>query len=154
MAQFLTLRPQAIQELFTSMFKKLISDAEQEMTETITRVTLVKSLCTLPLSINLSASTKFVPVIDHEGAVAAIQRSARAAGIAIEASLDEPCAFVDYYARINGLLDGVFIVIDVGGGTCDVSLVKLENRVRFLLHSRRTICTKLALDCDNYRVCQ
>jgi molecular chaperone DnaK (HSP70) len=136
MAQFLTLRPQAIQELFNSIFKKLISDAEQEIRETITRVTLVKSLCTSPLSIN-NTSTKFVPVIDHEGAMAAIQRSARAAGIAIEASLDEPCAFVDYYARINDLLDGIFIVIDVGGGTCDVSLVKLENRVRFLLHSNK-----------------
>ena len=123
------------------------------MRETITRVTLVKSLCALPLSIN-NALTKFVSVINNEGAVAAIQRSAHAAGVAIEASLEEPCAFVDYYAHINGLLDGVFVVIDVGGGTCDASLVKLENRVRFLLHSRRIIRTKLVLDCDNYRVCQ
>jgi len=136
MAQFLTLRPQAIQELFNAVFKKLISDAEQEMRETITRITLVKSLCaSTPLSIN-NTLTKFVSVIDNEGAVATIQRSAHAAGITIEASLDEPCAFVDYYARINGLLDGVFIVVDVGGGTCDVSLAKLENSVRFLLHSR------------------
>ena len=69
-------------------------------------------------------------VINNTDALRIIHDSVLTAGVSISASLDEPIAIACHYSRINFNLNAVFLVVDIGGGTCDVSLVELRNNVR------------------------
>ena len=55
------------------------------------------------------------------------------AGLKVEFTLQEPTAAALYYCFKNGIDNGIFMVYDLGGGTFDVSIVRLDEGDAFVL---------------------
>ncbi|KAB5515641.1 heat shock protein 70 family, partial [Coniochaeta sp. 2T2.1] len=58
----------------------------------------------------------------------ATRDAARIAGLEIVRLVNEPSAAAIAYAHKSPLRDGMYLVCDIGGGTFDVSLLRLENQ--------------------------
>ena len=67
-----------------------------------------------------------IPAYFASNAREATTKAAEDAGFMVEYTLQEPTAAVLFYAQRNGIEDGVFLVYDLGGGTFDVSVVKVD----------------------------
>jgi molecular chaperone DnaK len=67
-----------------------------------------------------------IPAYFASNAREATARAAEEAGLAVEFTLQEPTAAVLFYTQRQGIEDGVFLVYDLGGGTFDVSVVKVD----------------------------
>ncbi|MBQ6610251.1 MAG: Hsp70 family protein [Oscillospiraceae bacterium] len=55
------------------------------------------------------------------------------AGLKVEFTLQEPTAAALYYCKKNDIDNGIFMVYDLGGGTFDVSIVRLSEGDAFVL---------------------
>ncbi|MGB7962559.1 MAG: Hsp70 family protein [Propionicimonas sp.] len=67
-----------------------------------------------------------IPAYFAANAREATTKAAEKAGLKVEFTLQEPTAAVLYYARQHSIEDGIFLVYDLGGGTFDVSVVKVD----------------------------
>lgn len=67
-----------------------------------------------------------VPAYFASNAREATTKAAEEAGLKVEFTLQEPTAAVLFYTQRHGIEDGIFLVYDLGGGTFDVSVVKVE----------------------------
>ena len=68
-----------------------------------------------------------VPAYFGSAAREATGRAGELAGFKVEKTLEEPSAASTYFAWINGVEDGIFLVYDLGGGTFDISIVRYES---------------------------
>ncbi|MCL1897360.1 MAG: Hsp70 family protein [Micrococcales bacterium] len=67
-----------------------------------------------------------IPAYFAANAREATTKAAEQAGLKVEFTLQEPTASVLYYCQKLDIEDGVFLVYDLGGGTFDVSVVKVD----------------------------
>lgn len=67
-----------------------------------------------------------IPAYFTSNAREATTKAAEEAGLKVAFTLQEPTAAVLFYAQKHGVEDGIFLVYDLGGGTLDVSVVKVE----------------------------
>jgi len=67
-----------------------------------------------------------IPAYFAANAREATTLAAEKAGLKVEVLLQEPTAAVLYYTHQHGIEDGIFLVYDLGGGTFDVSVVKVD----------------------------
>lgn len=67
-----------------------------------------------------------VPAYFASNAREATTEAARLAGLEVEMTLQEPTASAMYYCYKNNITDGIFMVYDLGGGTFDVSIVRMS----------------------------
>ncbi len=67
-----------------------------------------------------------IPAYFASNAREATTQAAEQAGLKVEFTLQEPTAAVLFYCQKLGIEDGIFLVYDLGGGTFDVSVVKVE----------------------------
>jgi molecular chaperone DnaK len=67
-----------------------------------------------------------IPAYFASNAREATTRAAEQAGLQVEFTLQEPAAAVLHYCQKHDLDEGVFLVYDLGGGTFDVSVVRVD----------------------------
>ena len=67
-----------------------------------------------------------VPAYFASNAREATTQAAEEAGLKVEFTLQEPTAAVLFYCQKMEIEDGIFLVYDLGGGTFDVSVVKVD----------------------------
>jgi molecular chaperone DnaK len=67
-----------------------------------------------------------IPAYFASNAREATAKAGELAGLKVEFTLQEPTAAVLYYCQHNDIDDGVFLVYDLGGGTFDCSVVKVD----------------------------
>ena len=105
-----TEREYAPEELISSIIRKLINDAETFLADTIESAVIT------------------VPAYFNEAQRQATKDSALLAGIKVERILNEPTAAALAYGFEKSSSNNV-LVFDLGGGTFDVSLLKISNGV-------------------------
>jgi molecular chaperone DnaK len=69
-----------------------------------------------------------VPAYFASNAKEATTRAGELAGLEVELTLQEPTSSALYYCHKNNIEDGIFMVYDLGGGTFDVSIVRIAGR--------------------------
>ncbi|MEA5152556.1 MAG: Hsp70 family protein [Oscillospiraceae bacterium] len=74
-----------------------------------------------------------IPAYFASNAREATTRAGELAGFKVEFTLQEPTASALYYCFKNGIDNGVFMVYDLGGGTFDVSIVRLNEGDAYVL---------------------
>ncbi|MDR1426658.1 MAG: Hsp70 family protein, partial [Bifidobacteriaceae bacterium] len=67
-----------------------------------------------------------IPAYFASNAREATTKAGELAGLKVEFTLQEPTSAVLYYCQKNDIDEGVFLVYDLGGGTFDVSVVKVD----------------------------
>ena len=105
------------EELSALVLKKLIADAENSLNEKITEAVIS------------------VPAYFDDNQREATKRAARLAGLSVKRLINEPSAAVLYkHHSQNGTeTSGIYLVIDFGGGTLDISVVEcFENIIEIL----------------------
>lgn len=96
--------------LSTLVLKKLRADAEAELGD------VHEAVVTIPANFS------------HEAREATLQ-AAQAAGLRVKFIINEPTAAALYYAYKGGNdLHGVYVVYDLGGGTFDVSVIRVDGQ--------------------------
>jgi len=97
-------------DLSTFVLKKIKQDAEKEIG------TISEASVTIPANFG------------HDAREATLL-AAKNAGLNVKTIIDEPTAAAIYYAYKEGkALSGNYIVYDLGGGTFDVSVIKVKNK--------------------------
>ncbi len=105
------------EELSALVLKKMIHDAEEQIGETVTEAVIS------------------VPAYFDDNQREATKRAANIAGIEVKRLINEPSAATLYaqWKSGNTGIEGVYVVVDFGGGTLDVSVVDCyENIVEIL----------------------
>ena len=74
-----------------------------------------------------------IPAYFASNAREATTKAGELAGLKVEFTLQEPTAAALYYCFKNGIDNGIFMVYDLGGGTFDVSIVKLDEGDAYVL---------------------
>lgn len=74
-----------------------------------------------------------IPAHFASNAREATTRAGELAGLKVELTLQEPTAAALYYCFKNGIDNGIFMVYDLGGGTFDVSIVRLDEGEAYVL---------------------
>ncbi len=74
-----------------------------------------------------------IPAYFASNAREATTKAGELAGFQVEFTLGEPTASALYYCYQNGIKNGIFMVYDLGGGTFDVSIVRLSEGDAFVL---------------------
>ncbi|MDR1440921.1 MAG: Hsp70 family protein [Bifidobacteriaceae bacterium] len=67
-----------------------------------------------------------IPAYFASNAREATAKAGELAGLKVEFTLQEPTSAVLYYCQKNDIEEGIFLVYDLGGGTFDVSVVKVD----------------------------
>src|SRR5262245_50098938 len=97
-------------QLSTFVLKRLVSDASQRLGQ------IQEAVITIPAN------------FAHEAREATIA-AARAAGLNVKHIINEPTAAALFYAFKYGReLDGTFAVYDLGGGTFDISIIRVRGQ--------------------------
>ena len=74
-----------------------------------------------------------IPAYFASNAREATTRAGELAGFNVEFTLQEPTAAALFYCFKNGIENGIFMVYDLGGGTFDVSIVRLDEGDAYVL---------------------
>ena len=74
-----------------------------------------------------------IPAYFASNAREATTKAGELAGLKVEFTLQEPTAAALYYCFKNGIDNGIFMVYDLGGGTFDVSIVRLDEGDAYVL---------------------
>ena len=74
-----------------------------------------------------------IPAYFASNAREATTRAGELAGLKVEFTLQEPTAAALYYCFKNEIENGIFMVYDLGGGTFDVSIVRLDEGDAYVL---------------------
>lgn len=74
-----------------------------------------------------------IPAYFASNAREATTKAGELAGLKVEFTLQEPTASALYYCFKNGIDNGIFMVYDLGGGTFDVSIVRLNEGDAYVL---------------------
>ncbi|MCE5189604.1 MAG: Hsp70 family protein [Eubacteriales bacterium] len=74
-----------------------------------------------------------IPAYFASNAREATTKAGELAGLKVEFTLQEPTASALYYCFKNGINNGIFMVYDLGGGTFDVSIVRLNEGDAYVL---------------------
>ena len=97
-------------QLSSFVLKKLLSDAEQVLG-------------------NVSDAVVTIPANFANEAREATMSAAKAAGLNVRFIINEPTAAALYYAYQSGQqLNGTYAIYDLGGGTFDISIIKVRNQ--------------------------
>lgn len=104
-------------ELSTIVLRNLLKIAEDEVGE------IAKAVVTIPANFSNEARE-------------ATMKAAKAAGLDVDFIINEPTAAALYYAFENGeALNGNYAVYDLGGGTFDISIVRVNGQEQEVLAS-------------------
>ncbi len=74
-----------------------------------------------------------IPAYFASNAREATTQAGEMAGLKVEFTLQEPTASALYYCFKNGIDNGIFMVYDLGGGTFDVSIVRMNEGDAYVL---------------------
>ena len=74
-----------------------------------------------------------IPAYFASNAREATTKAGELAGLKVEFTLQEPTASALYYCFKNGIENGIFMVYDLGGGTFDVSIVRMNEGDAYVL---------------------
>lgn len=74
-----------------------------------------------------------VPAYFASNAREATTKAGELAGLKVEFTLQEPTAAALYYCKKNEIENGIFMVYDLGGGTFDVSIVRINEGDAYVL---------------------
>ena len=97
-------------ELSAAVLKKIKSDVEDKVGE------IEEAVITIPANFSQEARD-------------ATMEAGRLAGLNVKYIINEPTAAALYYAyQSNGDLSGTYVVFDLGGGTFDVSVIKVKGQ--------------------------
>jgi len=77
---------------------------------------------------NISEIVVTIPANFTDEARKDTMNAAELAGFKVDHIINEPTAAAFYYAYNKGLNDGTYAIIDLGGGTFDVSIIKIDNK--------------------------
>lgn len=138
------------EELSAFLLRKLVDDAENSLGEPVNEAVIS------------------VPAYFDDNQREATKRAARLAGIEVKRLVNEPSAAILYHQWKNGNTgrEGIYVVIDFGGGTLDVSVVDcFENIIEIIAVSGNNklggkdfdkaialdFCTKCGLEWDSLK---
>lgn len=105
------------EELSAFLLKKLIEDSEQQLGEKVTEAVIS------------------VPAYFDNNQREATEKAARMAGLKVKRLINEPSAAIAYHQWKEGNVgtEGIYLVVDFGGGTLDVSVVDcFENIIEII----------------------
>ena len=96
------------EEISSFIIRKMVKDAEAYSGEKVTDVIIT------------------VPAYFNDSQRKATEDAARIAGVNMLGSINEPTAAMLGYVKKKNLNQGIFMIYDLGGGTFDVSIVRVE----------------------------
>ncbi|MBQ4284024.1 MAG: Hsp70 family protein [Lachnospira sp.] len=105
------------EDLSAFLLRKMISDASEQLGEPVTEAVIS------------------VPAYFDDNQREATKRAAQIAGISVKRLINEPSAAVLYsqWKKGNEGMDGIYLVVDFGGGTLDISVVDcFENIIEII----------------------